>query len=97
MMEKHIWKRDLTDKKPRHSGAFSRNREHSSSRLGRNDANELAVFRAFGLKLHKTVAQCEQRVVTTKANACARVETRAALTHDDVTRSRRLATEEFYT
>ena len=56
-----------------------------------NNAHVLAILRAFFLELDVPVAFGEQRVITTNANIHTGVDTRAALSNDDIPGNNRLA------
>jgi len=58
-----------------------------------NDANELAVLRAFLLELDLAVFFREQRMVTAESDIDARVEPGAALAHNDIPGNDSLAAE----
>ncbi len=64
------------------------------SGVGRDDADGAALLGALDRELHLAVHEGEQGVVTAQANAGARVELGAALTHDDVAGFDGLAAED---
>ncbi len=65
-------------------------------RLGlvRLHAHELAILRALFLELDMPIGFCIERVVPADTDIDARVETSAALAHDDVAREYLLAAED---
>jgi hypothetical protein len=90
----------LQRKKPRAGGALqlvylngSPRDRAQGDRLCVDDANKLALFRAFAFKFYESVFLGEQRVIATQSDINARVETRAALANNDVARNDFLAAE----
>ena len=77
---------------PRNSPA---NSLASTTRPGSDDADELAVLRAFSFEAYLAVLDRKQRVIAADADVDTRMKMSAALPDDDVTRHNFLAAEDF--